>query len=515
MSKTALLTYALLATGTAQGQADLLDPTFGGSGYVLQDIAAAMFETVSAVVVQPDGRMVVVGHTSDPFSSHAFVMRLMDDGSLDGSFADAGVWLSPQLWLGYFNDVLVGPGGAITAFGGSGYGDLYIVRFTEDGSLDPAFGSGGELTMDLGPDAACSEVMKTPDNGFVLAGAQDSVGFLLKLTVDCAMDPSFGTGGISFSPTSDRSVFRSLTKDAEGNYLAAGAQTHPDETEDMLVARFAADGTPDALFGENGAVVTPFADHNTAINDIVAYEDGRVLLVGTASQQVPDQPSRSAVVHLMNDGSLDASFGTGGKRLLEVPGYSVGATRVFRRWDGMLIVVGSAMLGVEAMFYTWTTRLDQNGMTDTSFGTAGNTFYDYDQAENGSGLDPDITMDHQGRVVVAATALGDFGFNVLVARFRKDPFTGLDGPIATDAAFSAFPVPFTDHLGVRLPSAWTGNVTWELRDILGARLCGSGNTAVGGDVAIDLPLPSTLSSGAYFLRMENGGHEQTIRIVRE
>src|SRR5262249_42936154 len=62
-----------------------LDPTFGVGGKVLTDFGGD--ETATAVAVQPDGKIVVVGYTN--YSDFA-VARYNVDGSLDSSFGTGG-----------------------------------------------------------------------------------------------------------------------------------------------------------------------------------------------------------------------------------------------------------------------------------------------------------------------------------------------------------------------------------------------------------------------------------------
>src|SRR5438270_11871649 len=69
-----------------------------------------------------------------------------------------------------------------------------------------------------------------------------------------ALDPTFGTGGILLGKFSSNTAAAALAVGTDGKILVAGSSSGID-TSDLLVARYSADGRPDATFGHNGRVV--------------------------------------------------------------------------------------------------------------------------------------------------------------------------------------------------------------------------------------------------------------------
>jgi uncharacterized delta-60 repeat protein len=116
------------------------DPSFGGDGKVFTNLSAAN-DWVGGVEVQADGKIVVAGRSGGQGGMLA-VVRYMPDGGLDSTFSGDGkavTNLSPADDFAF--GVAVQAGGQIVAAGragGSG-GRLAVVRFTEDGALDPSF----------------------------------------------------------------------------------------------------------------------------------------------------------------------------------------------------------------------------------------------------------------------------------------------------------------------------------------------------------------------------------------
>jgi len=89
-------TAVVLACGLALAAPAHLDAGFDGDGKVVTDFGGN--EEAQEVAVQPDGKIVAVGHASpsapgneDPVGTQdMLVMRHKADGSLDGSFGNAG-----------------------------------------------------------------------------------------------------------------------------------------------------------------------------------------------------------------------------------------------------------------------------------------------------------------------------------------------------------------------------------------------------------------------------------------
>ena len=121
-----------------------LDPTFSGDG--VKTVHVGTFGGAGGVVVQPDGKVVVVGRGGDGFT----VLRLRLNGDLDPTFGNGGV-VDTRLR----NDSARDEAAAVMLVGNrivvAGTADMSnplanafaIVRYTPTGQLDPTFGSDG------------------------------------------------------------------------------------------------------------------------------------------------------------------------------------------------------------------------------------------------------------------------------------------------------------------------------------------------------------------------------------
>lgn len=125
-----------------------LDVTFNGSGKSVVDIDSSSVDATSTVVVQGDGKYVVVGISDTGGNNDVAVVRYNNDGSLDASFSgDGKVKTAIGSGEDYGSDVLLQGDGKIVVAGStynsSGDYDFAILRYNTDGSLDNTFGLAG------------------------------------------------------------------------------------------------------------------------------------------------------------------------------------------------------------------------------------------------------------------------------------------------------------------------------------------------------------------------------------
>ena len=125
----------------------------------------------------------------------------------------------------------------------------------------------------------------------------------------------------------------------------------------------AVDGDLDPTFGTDGKVLTDF-DHSTDIADAVAVQaDGKLVVVGTTYINNDYTGEGFAVARYNPDGTLDKTFGAGGKIQIDFPGLAAVASSVVVQPDGKIVVAGGAFpLFTFSAISKWsaTTRTDRS-----------------------------------------------------------------------------------------------------------------------------------------------------------
>src|SRR5262249_5103213 len=125
-----------------------LDAAFGAGGKVTTDFGERS-ATANAVLVQADGKFVVVGNVvSTSNSLAAFAARYNPDGSLDATFGTGGRITITS--LDSADAVALLPDGRLLVAGGNREdGRITLVRSEVNGGLDSRFGTGGRVTTPL------------------------------------------------------------------------------------------------------------------------------------------------------------------------------------------------------------------------------------------------------------------------------------------------------------------------------------------------------------------------------
>ena len=175
-----------------------LDTSFDGDGRKITSLGGYSDFGASAVAIQSDGRIVVAGDRGigPGYSPTDFALVRYDpDGSLDTTFSDDGIVTTSLNSYGEnFTNVAVQPDGKIV---GVGHTPNYaaVIRYESDGDLDSTFDGDGVALTDVGPYDFFSAVAVQPD-GKVLAGGFNREHVLVRYSATGALDTSFGGDGI-------------------------------------------------------------------------------------------------------------------------------------------------------------------------------------------------------------------------------------------------------------------------------------------------------------------------------
>jgi uncharacterized delta-60 repeat protein len=295
-----------------------LDPTFSGDGKI--NSGSSLPQEATAVAVQPDGKIVVVGWTENGAGDKDFrVVRYNTDGSLDNGkagldstpgdkFGSAGFVDIGFNFGGTFNDmakaVAIQADGKIVVAGWAAIAnndiDFAVARLNSDGSLDDgsvnndgtpgdAFGTGGKthLGFDIvgstkGDNARALALQA--DGKIVVAGeANDNGGGSLFAVTRFNSNGSLDDGGLLDTTPGDAfdtdgmqtiglgGLFdgaEAVALQADGKIVLAGYSQLSATNTDFAVARLNRDGsldnglnldsTPGAAFSTNGRIRVPF-----------------------------------------------------------------------------------------------------------------------------------------------------------------------------------------------------------------------------------------------------------------
>ena len=310
--------------------------------------------------------------------------------------------------------------------------DVQVTCVTQqpNGALDPTYGVAGKVTTGL-PRGASSIALQADGKTVVVGGLS-----MARYDTDGSLDASFGTGGlvtIAFNGGLNDEV-QGLAIQPDGKIVVVGF-ARVGTQNDFAVARFTSSGVLDPAFGTGGKVTTDFNGQVDEAWAALIQPDGAIVVAGHAATNTALGPDNDfAVARYTGTGTLDASFGTGGKVMTNIGGRTDLAHAAALQSDGKIVVTGRVANGGGDNPDVGIVRYGADGTLDTGFGTQGKVQIDLTGGEWDEASD--IVIQSDGKLLVAVQALVGSTFDFEVARFTPggalDPGFGTQG-VATAA----------------------------------------------------------------------------------
>jgi uncharacterized delta-60 repeat protein len=369
-------------------------PTFSVGNGMLSIATPGDYDAPTDAQLQPTSGKLIVAYQS-VFGLHPewYITRLNLDGTVDSSFGDtnSGTPGKTPVYNAYAIDI--GANGKITyayyILDGSitPIDQLAVGRLNADGSLDTSFG-GGASTYTLPLASATTgfrpyEIdVKTLADGSVLVARTTMVSSknvieVVKLTSAGALDTTFGASGKLHVPNGGSHQFvGAMTVNADGSILIGGHQADTD----FMVVKVTAAGVVDTNFGASGQAIVSmnsdaYPENLERVTSIGVQSNGKIVVAGYSGFN--DQTM--ALARLNTDGTLDASFGSSGKMLIDASNISSGVTA--KEWINSITILhdDSIVVSGKIDYYSANSlntpdqfailKLTSNGVLDTTFGT--------------------------------------------------------------------------------------------------------------------------------------------------
>ncbi len=401
--------FCVGATQATPGIPGTLDPFFAtgsalGPGKFLQSLTASS-DYVSALLLQPDGKLVLAGDCSVRFCA----LRLNPDGTLDSTFNTTGMVVLPTI-SGYdkATGAVVQPDGKLVIAGyctaPGGY-DMCVARLNADGSTDATFTAGTRPVPGAGQQggAYASAIALQADGKLVLGGWCFSIAGNLdfcveRLNADGSVDITFnaaGTPGRVLRPIGVSFDYGNrVLVQPDGKIVMSGRCTG--SGFDFCAMRLNPDGSLDTGFNVTGTLLLPVGTGDDSVGALALQPDGKLVLAGNCSNGATFD---FCAVRLNVDGSLDTTFNSTGKLLLAVGVSDDYATAVAVQPDGKLLLSGYCATAANYDFCA--VRLNSDGSLDKTFnpgGTPGKVTY---PIAAGNDTATGIAVQPDGKIVIA------------------------------------------------------------------------------------------------------------------
>ncbi len=303
--------------------------------------------------------------------------------------------------------------------------------------LDPTFDRDGlvETYLGRGSDYA-SAVLVEPSGKVVVAGSTpgNNLGDFLvaRFTRSGQLDRRFGRNGIAKLSLIGNDGAQSIIRQPDGKLIVGGSTgTNTGQERRFALARLNSDGSLDSSFGEGGKVTTRVLEDGAAIWGLALQSDGSVIAAGTT---VINGELRAAVARYSDTGELDLSFDEDGLVVLNQGQNSEEARAVAVDDQNRIVLAGFSLSSQGSR--SAVIRLTATGQLDTGFGAGGVSVFD--MGPDG-GLPRALAVQGDGILVagVGVTEINrsltqDFALARLDSAGSLDPTFGTNGVTLTD-----------------------------------------------------------------------------------
>ncbi len=227
--------------------------------------------------------------------------------------------------------------------------------------------------------------------------------------------PTFELGdGQVLTPISLSATINDLALQPDGKIVAVGSsQNYNGGPTDLALARYNADGSLDTTFGTGGKLITSLTEYSDGGFSVIVQPDGKIVIGGYGGEHYTDSdPLDFALVRYLPDGSLDTSFATNGVVLLPpLAGANRWGFDLALQPDGKILFGGAQLV-----------RFLSDGSLDATFGHNGQLAPVTDGSRTKIALQPD------GKILVAGNTVGT-NHDFALERYNRDG--SLDTSFAT------------------------------------------------------------------------------------
>jgi uncharacterized delta-60 repeat protein len=418
--------YFCLCALPLWSQSGSLDPTFSGDGIDIIDLGIGSTEIAYGGALQPDGKILIVGWSNANSNIDFAVVRYLQDGTRDISFGTNGVALVDYNGTNNRGSAItVQPDGKIVVAGATDIADqsdFSVLRLHPDGTPDSTFGQNGWMVTDLGTTFEYPNAVEVQSDGkIILAGRVDEETFadfgMIRYTSDGQLDTFFGVKGIVITDFREEDLANDILIQPDGQIILGGFSS-VSALGDFALARYNADGTLDKSFGTGGKVLTDLEGNNQSdfINDLVLLDDGKIIAAGNANYNNLEFTSDMGIVKYNPNGTLDESFGQNGVFIHSIGGRT-NVQGVAVQHDGKIVLGGEtdAVFGSKQWIVS---RYKPEGGLDTTFGGIG---WVTTQVGNFNNTFPNgVFIQDDSRIVLTGTTGMSPNFDFAAVRFIAD-----------------------------------------------------------------------------------------------
>ncbi len=531
-SRILLFCATVAATTSLSGQAGTFDESFGLHGKTLLGFEGFSSRSYD-VAVQADSKILLGGAIYKDPTGQAALVRLLPDGTPDSTFGTHGkvvTFMGNGVYV-FTAEVLVQPDGRIILVGvvsAAASNKLFMLRFNPDGTPDNTFGTNGKMvtTNADGSIANVAHAVLQPDGKIVVSGSIDNGAsgqdvIVLRVLASGKLDNTFDLDGKAVTNLgSVNDVGRALALQPDGRIVVAGWKDVEQfsSKSDLVLLRYLPDGSLDESFGDLGIVIASFSEVQDHAHDVLVLPDGDILMTGFF--QVPVGNYDFTLVKYHPDGTPDTNFGNGGLRQYDLGSQYDTSLRLGRQTDGKIVLVGStdydATLGYPPLAVL---RLNPDFSPDSTFGVNGVLKNGAGSVIGDAGYASGLAFQPDGKILIvcdeASDSTGRFHFCALRISTRID--VGVLDFSDLKITARVYPNPVQAEATLQYTLERDEHLTVTLHDLNGRLLhtCLNNAPRKTGEHRETVAIPASLPAGAYVLSIGNGRQRFGVKMLKQ
>ncbi len=331
------------------------DYTFGNNAVVKTEFIAFSNEEIRALAIQPDGKVIAAGTVGSGAATNIVVARYAADGSgLDATFGVNGRIIidfsgtqENVFCMALLSDGKILVAGSVVNGTNT---DVAIIKLTSLGGLDGTFGVNGRFSTNMGAGytyALARGIAMQTDNKIVLGVYANGDFGVVRLNATGVLDTSFDVDGkvtATFSATTFEEVCGIFVL-SDGKIIVSGNTDFVSNQDDFAVMRFNTDGSLDNTFGSGGKTLAGFNVNSGDLSSaMTVYPNGKIVVAGQAGY------GTIALCRFNANGTLDTGFDDDGKITFEI-GYGIDQVKAMAlQTDGKILLAGNYANGANDDF---------------------------------------------------------------------------------------------------------------------------------------------------------------------
>lgn len=436
------------------------DPDFGDDGIsrILLTTTGFFLDYANAMIIMPDDRILLVGDSfnSQTYEDQIILLMLNPDGTLDTSFGNGGYTLAQPHPTMHISNAKRAPDGKIVVTGNArramsgAIQDFIIGRFNADGTVDNTFGTNGFTStrfgniQDGGNEVIILQNGKLVVVGFVTISSNfiDRSFGIARYNANGTLDTSFGNGGMVTTSMSSRGDEPRRVHELPNGKILVTGYSNNGTIATMTAVRYNENGSLDASYGSGGIAAHAIGSGSSTGRQSILLSDGKLLMCGYS---IVDDVSVITFIRINEDGSLDTTFGTDGVIQLQdgltslASSFKNSISDIFVQQDGKMVISGTRR-NANGDDDIVLIRLLPDFTMDEEFGSGGVVFVDQ-IGSYGWELSTAVGMQSNGRILVSGYySVSSISYAMVVLGFNSG-FT----PVSIDDSDVQLPGSITLH----------------------------------------------------------------------